>query len=133
MELREPFFCGLNQESANHPELDFSQYNTWSELIAATVKTLSLEGKGDGTKTPQTQAELYLLHQAQIENFPEEYKLLKDGQEVSSHSRLAGLAPEYDPVTELIRVGGRLRQSEDLDPDNCVQLSWTLKILLLNF
>lgn len=83
-------------------------------MIAATVENLSLDLRAE-TKPSQTQAELCILRQAQMEDFPEEYKLLKDGHGAPSHSRLVGLAPEYDPVTELIRVGGRLCQSEDLD------------------
>lgn len=50
-----------------------------------------------------------------MDDFPEEYKLLKDGHDVITHSYLATLAPKYDPVTELIRVGGRLRKSKNLD------------------
>ncbi len=46
---------------------------------------------------------------------PEEYELLQLGQDVSTQSRLVELAPEYDPVTCLIRVGGRLGYSEDLE------------------
>jgi len=113
-ELRKPLFCGLNQAPVNSPKSSQSQFNTWSELIAATVETLSLD-LGAKIKPSQTEAEIYVLQQAQMEDFPEEYKLLKDGHGVPSHSRLVGLAPEYDPVTKLIRVGGRLRQSKDLD------------------
>ena len=32
-------------------------------------------------------------------------------------SRLASLAPEFDDTNQLIRVGGRLRQSSDLEED----------------
>ncbi len=65
----------------------------------------------------QNQAELLLLRYAQEEDFPEEYELLKLGQNVCTQGRLVELAPEYDPVTGLIRVGGRLRYSEDLEYD----------------
>ncbi|KAL1282342.1 hypothetical protein QQF64_001145 [Cirrhinus molitorella] len=33
------------------------------------------------------------------------------------HSRLANLAPEWDSLTDLIRVGGRLRKLADSDPE----------------
>lgn len=66
-----PLFCGLNQAQANSPK---------SDLIAETVENLPLDS-GDETKPPETQAELYLLHSSQMEDFPEEYKLLKDGHE----------------------------------------------------
>lgn len=55
--------------------------------------------------------------QAQQQDFPEEYKLSKCGNEGISQSRLAELAPEYDQSTGLIRVSGCLHQSEDLELD----------------
>jgi hypothetical protein len=36
---------------------------------------------------------------------------------VAKDSSLLSLAPEYDPILGVIRVGGRLRQVEVLDPD----------------
>ena len=62
-------------------------------------------------------AETLLLQQAQAVSFPEELKALKAGREVAKDSRLLSLAPEYDPILGVIRVGGRLRQAEVLDPD----------------
>lgn len=76
-ELRKPLFCGLNKTPANSPKSALSQFNTWSKLISVTVENHSLD-LGDELNPPQMQAELYLLHQAEMEDFPEEYKLLKD-------------------------------------------------------
>jgi hypothetical protein len=49
--------------------------------------------------------------------FPEELKALKAGREVAKESRLLSLAPDYDQILGVIRVGGRLCQAEVLDPD----------------
>ncbi|XP_036070983.1 uncharacterized protein LOC118599568 [Oryzias melastigma] len=62
-------------------------------------------------------AELHVLRQSQIESFPEEVEKLAAGKPISKQSRLLMLAPEYDKAVALIRVGGRLRRAEDLDPD----------------
>lgn len=43
---------------------------------------------------------------------------LKYGKPLPSNSRLLCLAPELDNSTNLIRVGGRLRQISPLDEDN---------------
>lgn len=48
-------------------------------------------------------------------SFPEEFQVLKSGKEISSNSHLLPLSPEFDETLEGIRVGGRLKQSEDLD------------------
>lgn len=42
---------------------------------------------------------------------------MKAGKEISPHSCLPPLSPEFDSALELIRVGGRLRQIETLEPD----------------
>lgn len=42
---------------------------------------------------------------------------LKKGKALPRQSRLLPLSPELDSELLLIRVGGRLRQSQDLDPD----------------
>lgn len=65
-ELRKPLFCGLNKTPANSPKSDLSQFNTWSKLISVTVENHSLDF-GDELNPPQMQAELYLLHQAEME------------------------------------------------------------------
>lgn len=47
----------------------------------------------------------------------EEYQALKNRKEIFPHSCLLPLSPEYDKTLRVIRVGGRLRQSADLDSD----------------
>ncbi len=52
-----------------------------------------------------------------MESFLDEYALLQAGKAISPNSHLKTLAPEFDPDSQLIRVGGRLRQSHLLSPD----------------
>lgn len=61
------------------------------------------------------QAEFHILKQVQQESFPEDYKLLETGKTVKSGSRLVTLAPEMDPSSDLIRVGGRLRRTAGIE------------------
>lgn len=63
------------------------------------------------------QAELSLFRQVQSDCLPEEFALISSQKPIPSSSRLITLAPEYDPETQLIRVGGRLRHCESLSSD----------------
>eukprot|EP00063_Salmo_salar_P073595 XP_014048430.1 PREDICTED: uncharacterized protein LOC106601054 [Salmo salar] len=92
---------------------DLTQSQTLPDLITATNHT------SDGVASIPTSiaAETLLLQHAQAVSFPEELKALKAGREVAKDSRLLSLAPEYDQILGVIRVGGRLRQAEVLDPD----------------
>lgn len=69
------------------------------------------------TDISRTKAEFSLISHAQSESFPEEFQILKSGKEISSYSCLLPLSPEFYETLEVIRVGGRLGQSEDLEPD----------------
>ncbi|XP_047659598.1 uncharacterized protein LOC113658967 [Tachysurus fulvidraco] len=115
-ELRKSLFCGQTQVDLTLSKLKPSQVNTWAELITHTIKDFS-PGSSSENRMSQTQAELLLLRFAQEKDFSEQYKLLNSGQDVPKQSRLAELSPEYDPVVRLIRVGGRLRQSKELESD----------------
>lgn len=63
------------------------------------------------------EAEREILRRAQQDSFAEEFHLLSSGKPVHSTSQLLSLAPEYDETVELIRVGGRLRRSDQLGPE----------------
>lgn len=65
----------------------------------------------------RVKTEEFLLSQAQRESFSNEFKDLKAGKNIYPQSRLLPLSPQFDSVLELIRVGGRRRQIETLDPD----------------
>ena len=51
------------------------------------------------------------LRYIQVENFPVEFKLLKDGKEIKQTSPLLKLSPFYDKKDDLIKMGGRLEFS----------------------
>lgn len=71
----------------------------------------------DSSNLTRAKAEAFLLSQAQYESFLEEFQALKAGKEISPQSHLLPLSPQFDSVLELIRVGGRLRQIQTLDPN----------------
>ena len=77
--------------------------------------------KGNGTSNltadQRADIELKLYRLVQIERFPEDYTALKHNRKLPSNSKLQQLAPEFDRSCELIRVGGRLRRSDDLPND----------------
>ncbi|XP_075343516.1 uncharacterized protein LOC142401954 [Odontesthes bonariensis] len=114
-ELRKDIFCGVSTTA--HPATpSFSEYDTWMQVLEATIT--QVHGAATGDRTPSAedyrQAEIVVLRRAQQESFPDEYRLLKSGKSISRSSRLIALAPEFDSESEVIRVGGRLRRSEDL-------------------
>ncbi|XP_039516235.1 uncharacterized protein LOC120470711 [Pimephales promelas] len=118
-ELRKTLFCGVTTCSPNTTLM--SDIDNWDSLIKATHE--SLHGAADGQNSPTMTAadvqtvELHVIRQSQSESFPEEVKALAAGKPISRLSRLLMLAPEYDESVGLVRVGGRLRRAEDLDPD----------------
>ncbi len=116
-ELKQVTFYGLTV-TVNNPALpDCNQFGSYKELLAATARALH------GVATPTEvltaedyrEAELTLLHQAQIQSFPTEMAHLKSGKPLPMSSHLLCLAPEFDNTTNLIRVGGHLRRTEQLD------------------
>ena len=110
-----PSFCGEVAMVGSLP--DFSQYQTYQALLDASVE---LRTSPDAQLTPTAadylQAEIENLRQAQKDSFGEDLVNLKAKRPLASTSRLLTLAPEVCPETGLIRVGGRLRQSEQ-EPD----------------
>lgn len=119
-ELRKPLFCGLTQSDQLPVLSDPCHYNTWNDAVESTYKKLKESSEltgSDPSNLTRARAETFLLAQAQRESFPDEFKALKAGKELSPQSCLLSLSPQFDDVLELIRVGGRLRQIETLDPD----------------
>ncbi|KAK7922058.1 hypothetical protein WMY93_008960 [Mugilogobius chulae] len=114
-ELRKAAFCGHTAVSPNLP--DPAQYATLDDLILATHQSLH------GAAAPlaaaeRLEAERQLLRSAQTDSFPEEVQALQSGHSVHSSSRLSALSPEYDNLSGLIRVGGRLRLATEVEPDS---------------
>ncbi|XP_077374267.1 uncharacterized protein LOC144016825 [Festucalex cinctus] len=119
-ELKKSSFIGAVSEIPSLQLPDPSQFPTWTELVKATVR--SRHGAADAGSqieaTDFTSAERALFVQAQAESFPAEVQALKALRPFPSGSRLGSLAPEYEPETGLVRVGGRLRRATDLDVES---------------
>lgn len=81
---------------------------------------MALQGAADGktTASDYRSAEISALQEAQQECFPSDLEQLRTGKPLACNSRLRALGPEFDGETKLIRVGGRLRRSPYLEPDN---------------
>ncbi|XP_073766348.1 uncharacterized protein [Danio rerio] len=118
-DLKGANICCLMTVVPDHTFPDATHFHTWKELVEATRQA---DGKATGSQ-PDTQlmdhrtAELELIKGCQAQSFPEETAALKMHKPVPNHSRLRCLAPEWDPVMEVIRVGGRLRRLESLNAE----------------
>lgn len=120
-ELKKSSFCG-HVAVGTGPQLpDVSQLSTWKDLMRTTA--CSLHGAADPSSDSPSEAADYikaenlLLKQAQLESFPEEVKALISDRPLPTSSHLGSLSSEYDQETGLLRVGGRLRRVEQLEPD----------------
>lgn len=106
-ELRKTVICGLASPAPNLP-------STWKELLQVTME--ELQGAANQSGYPLAKdyhdAKELILRRAQQECFSEELCFLKS---VPSSSTLLTLSPKLDGTGELIHVGGRLHQSEDLE------------------
>lgn len=115
-ELKKSVFCGSLKEAESQSEPDAQEFSSYSEFLEATAR--SLHGAAVSLSADEFQkAELSILRQCQMHDFPEEFSLLKDGKAIPAHSRLIKLAPEYDKELDLIRVGGRLRRCHGLSEE----------------
>lgn len=115
-ELKKSVFCGSLTEHKLQVEPDPNKFSSYPDLLEATARFL--HGAADNTDSLSAdafqKAELSILRQCQMHDFPDEFALLKGGKDISVHSRLIKLAPEYDKEQDLIRVGGRLRRCHGL-------------------
>ncbi len=113
-ELKGVTICCLTTVEPDYTLPDANQFSTWKELVEAT--RLACQQVTDNSANTQLidprEAELILLRKCQAQSFPEETKALKTRKPIPNHSRLICLAPEWDPVTTVMRVGGRLRRLE---------------------
>ncbi|GAA6111774.1 uncharacterized protein LOC120469772 [Tachysurus ichikawai] len=117
---------------ANSSLLDATQFRTWQELLRATQQTC--QGPATSSDVPMTsrEAEVFLLRSCQAQSFPEEVAALEAQKPVRRHSRLVKLAPEWDSLTKLIRVGGRLRRLANSEPEQIHPKTIT-KLLIKDF
>ncbi|XP_062414781.1 uncharacterized protein LOC134107206 [Pungitius pungitius] len=117
-ELKGITFCGLTTVEPNDNLPDAAQFSMWTDLVEATRQaSQKAQGAAQGLRNHQAanpqEAETLLLRRSQAHSFPEEVTALKAQKPVPNHSRLVSLAPEWDPLTCLVRVGGRLRRLQN--------------------
>ncbi|KAI2646049.1 Gag-Pro-Pol polyprotein [Labeo rohita] len=102
-ELKGGPFCGI---TTTMPLIsDGKEYNSWTDLVEAVAQDLHGAAAQDDSPPASTyrEAETVILRRIQMDSFPEDYRLLKTNK-------------PFDPENQLIRVGGRLRRAETLDP-----------------
>ncbi|KAK0132488.1 Gag-Pro-Pol polyprotein [Merluccius polli] len=119
VELSKPSFCGAVFLGQTHSITDPTQFTTFQDLLDSTAASCHGVAKPLATPSAETylDAEIAILRQAQLDSFGNDLACLQTHKPLPNSSRLLSLAPELDPVSGLIRVGGRLRQSSDLPPD----------------
>ncbi|XP_056324239.1 uncharacterized protein LOC130237344 [Danio aesculapii] len=112
-------FCGLTRIDFSQAIQGFSQFHSLSQAVESkALEQFGLDKKPEDLSAKDyAEAEITLLKEAQATCFPTELEALTTGKPLPSNSRLLTLAPELDKSTGLIRVGGRLRRSELLDPE----------------
>ncbi|XP_016388452.1 uncharacterized protein LOC107724160 [Sinocyclocheilus rhinocerous] len=117
-EYRKPTSCGVVSSVDRQETPPDQSYSSWRALVEAVAK--EAHGAADPEKSLSAgdyrQAELTVFRRCQSECFTDELRRLKAGRIVCRSSRLLTLSPELDPVEGVIRVGGRLRRAEWLDP-----------------
>lgn len=114
-ELKKPPFCGLTTTQSHLP--DAKQFSAFQDLLVATIQSQHGAASGSATADDYCEAQLSLLRKVQLDCFPVEYAQLQSGKPMAKSSCLLTLAPEFDNSDQLIRVGGRLRHSNQLEPD----------------
>lgn len=117
-EVRRPTFCALSVTSLDPALPHPSQFNSFRELVEATARSChgaaGLQGSPSAVVYIEAQREG--LRRAQEQCFPDELEKLIASKPVSSSNRLLTLDLRYDESTKLIRVGGRLWRSHQLEP-----------------
>ncbi|XP_073770437.1 uncharacterized protein [Danio rerio] len=117
-ECRKSVFCGIISNPDWPSSVQNSQYTTWKDLVEAVAH--ELHGAADSSNpivaSEYQQAELVIYKKIQQDCFQEELHCLKKGKPVAHSSRLLTLSPELDSEEGIMRVGGRLRRAETLDP-----------------
>ncbi|KAE8292497.1 hypothetical protein D5F01_LYC09867 [Larimichthys crocea] len=116
-DFKKPAFCGINLAPSAPSVPDATQFATFSDLITATAHSLHGAAKEALKAEDYRKAQVSLLQRVQLECFPMELAQLRSSKPVLRSSRLLTLAPEFDNNDELIRVGGRLHHSSQLDPE----------------
>ena len=116
-ETKKATLCGLSAAPALPTIPDVELFSTWKELVAATARSLQGAARTPLTADSYREAENILLQRAQMECFPDDYNQTLAEKPLPPSSRLISLAPEFDTAMQLIRVGGRLRHTTDIDAE----------------
>ncbi|XP_026219876.1 uncharacterized protein LOC113164689 [Anabas testudineus] len=114
-EVKKTAFCGLIAALPAVPDIE--QLETWPQVVAAIAQCLHGAANTPPTADNYREAENSLLQRVQQECFPDDYQRLMMGKSISSSSRIITLAPEFDNVAHLIRVGGRLRHTTAIEEE----------------
>lgn len=119
-ELRKPTICCLTTSIQTSLLSNANQFSSFRALIEAVAQSSPVSSVSPVSLSADDyrEAEREVLRRAQQDSFAEELSLLSTGKPVAATSRLISLAPEYDKTVRLIRVGGRLRRSDQLEPDS---------------
>ncbi|XP_049321160.1 uncharacterized protein LOC111190943 [Astyanax mexicanus] len=114
-ELKRFTFCGLSTAT----DSDMPTFKSWKDLVESLAQELHGAANHSGPVPASTYqaAERLAFQKAQKASFPEDCDLLQKGKPVASSSHLLCLSPEFDSTHQVIRVGGRLRRVEGLDPE----------------
>jgi len=115
-ELKRPVFCGVINPIANVPNIN--NFKSYQDLLDVTARSLSNPTDGNPSAADYLKAEQKILQQAQMDSFGEDIACLQSQKPLSSHSRLLCLSPELCSNSGLIHVGGRLRQSNQLESES---------------
>ena len=119
-ELRKPSLsCLITTTAKSTVQLQADQCSSFAELTEAVARSRNGAAAGQSpiSAMDYQEAERIILKQSQQDSFPEECVLLSTNKPLPTTSRLLTLAPEYDHTAKLIRVGGRLRRSAQLELD----------------
>ncbi len=113
-----PCYCLTAVNTASNLP-DSTKFNSWCELVEATRQDCQGAATSDSaSREPMTsrEAEAVLLRACQLQSFPEEVAALKAQKPVPAHSRLVSLAPEWDPLTNMMRVWRPIKEASKLRP-----------------
>ena len=103
------------------PLLELSRISKFWKLLriyAYVFRAIKVMRKQDIDKSSPLSApeieesRLAIMRLHQLESFPKEFQLLQEGKKLPKRNRLRALTPFYDEESRVIRVGGRLAQSD---------------------
>ncbi|KAL3976302.1 alcohol-forming fatty acyl-CoA reductase [Sarotherodon galilaeus] len=111
-ELKKSYFFGI----VSTPSHTYTPcFRTYQELLDFTARSLPNQKGNIPSAADYLTAEQEILRQAQLDSFGEDLARLQSDKPLSSDSPVYCLSPVLCRNSGLIHVGGRLRQSPDLE------------------